>query len=154
MEKREGSCNYFQYNPTTKEAACCIRGTQDDAARDDKSDIYQIIAPISDYVIKFAKKQCGKDPVGTTISQGELDEFKTITTLKKCAELVRQKDKTYFQFSETSATEKCKVCFVGAGGEFDDKWNVYEMNHRVKVRVKSNGLPNHCFRSPDFAPAP
>jgi len=46
------------------------------------------------------------------------------------------------------------MCEVGEGGFSNDDWNVYENNHRVRLNVISNGMPNHCFDSPEYASTP
>ena len=45
-----------------------MAGTQDDAARDDNSLIYKVIAPIPDYAIKFSKKECGDARAESTLA--------------------------------------------------------------------------------------
>ena len=46
------------------------------------------------------------------------------------------------------------MCEVGPGGGLSVDYNVYENNFRVRLNVISNGMPDHCFESPEVAPVP
>lgn len=46
------------------------------------------------------------------------------------------------------------MCEEGAGGLINPNWNTFENNHRVRLDIKSNGLPNHCFDSPEVPAIP